>query len=245
MIMKLAAHTVGYQPYSTPITAIIVDDHPLAADGLKSYLETDVNITVAAICHTAADALDAIDEIQPDIVLLDVILDGSRINGIELAKYLRKDYPSSHLKILIVSAYPHPQYVFGAIDAQVNGYIIKTSSAFEIIDSVYATLRGASIWDPQVQTVLKSYYIGSRDEYSSQHPQDILAAYHRLTLREKEICHFICNNSDCENKEIARELCISVGTVKTHKTNIFRKLNLKDWKELRVWYLSNQDMFDA
>lgn len=243
MNMEMTASFANFRPYSKPITAIIVDDHPVAADGLKSYLETDENIDVAAICHTAGAALDAIDMIHPDIVLLDVVLDGSQMDGLEVAKQLRQFYSSSQLKILIVSAYSRPQFVFGAIDAQVNGYIVKTSSDLEIIDSIYATLRGASIWDPAVQDVLKSYYRGSRNDHKHYLPQDIITTYNRLTPREKEIFDLICSNSDCENKDIAAELHISVGTVKTHIINMLRKLSLNDRKELRVWYLTHQDQF--
>lgn len=237
--------TTGAPLYLNPIVAIIVDDHPLAADGLKSYLETDPNIQVAAICHNATDALDAIYEIEPDIVLLDMRLDGSRMDGVTLAQHLRQDYSSSRMKILVISAYPNPQYVFGALNAQVNGYLIKTSSSIEIIESIYAVMRGVGIWDSSVQLVLKGYYQGSRGDAGSLRAQDILEAYHSLTKREKHILILISENLDYENDDLAEELYIAPGTVKTHITNILKKLSLKDKKELRVWYLVNQEQIKS
>ncbi len=220
------------------IVAIIVDDHPISADGIKSYLETTDDIHVAAICHTAAGALDAIEEIQPDIVLLDIRLDGSRIDGIGVARQLRSKYTHQQMKILIVSAYVSTQYAFGAVEADVDGYIIKSSKDTEIIEAVYAVMCGVGVWDKKVQKVLKGAYSENELAYDPRE-QEILTAYHSLTPREKEVLKLIAANYS--NTTIAARLVIVPGTVKLHVNSILRKLALKDRKQIQIWYRLNRD----
>ena len=222
-----------------PIVAIIVDDHPVSADGIKGYLETTEDIHVAAVCYTAVEALESVDAIQPDIVLLDVRLDGSRVDGIVVARLLRQKYTRQQLKILIISAYDSPQYVFGAHEADVDGYIIKSSSETEIIKAVYAAMCGIGVWDRNVRKVLNGYNEVDDMDYDV-HVHEILRAYHSLTRREKEVLELIAGN--CSNAIIATKLFIVPGTVKAHINSILRKLALKDKKQIQVWYRLNRDI---
>lgn len=223
-----------------PIVAIVVDDHPISADGMKSYLETTEDIRVAAICYTDAEALDRVDDIHPDIVLLDVRLDGSRMNGIDVAQQLRLKYTHQQLKILIISAYASPQYVFGALEADVDGYIIKSSKDTEIIEAVYAVMCGVGVWDRKVQTILNGYYTENELAHDPRE-YEILNTYHSLTQREKEVLRLIAAN--CSNATIAARLVIVPGTVKQHVNNILRKLALKDRKQIQIWYRVNRSLF--
>ncbi|MBK8989883.1 MAG: response regulator transcription factor [Chloroflexi bacterium] len=221
-----------------PIVVVIVDDHPIAADGLKSYLETTSDIRVAAICHTAVDALEVVAAIQPDVVLLDVRLDGSRINGLEVAQQLRRKFTHQQLKILLVSAYCSAQYVFDAVAADVDGYILKSSKDAEIIEAVYAVMQGIGVWDRNVKKVLNGYN-SIHDIEHDAHVRDALNSYHSLTPREKEVLALIAANY--QNDAIAANLYIVSGTVKQHVNSILRKLALKDRRQLQVWYRLNRD----
>lgn len=226
------------EPDGRPIVVVIVDDHPLAADGLKSYLETTSDIHVAAICHTAVDALESVVAIQPDVVLLDVRLDGSRINGLEVAQQLRRRFDHQQLKILLVSAYCSAQYVFDAMATDVDGYILKSSKDTEIIEAVYAVMQGISVWDRNVKKVLNGYN-SIHDIDHDVRVRDALNSYHSLTPREKGVFALIVANH--QNDAIAASLCIVPGTVKQHVNNILRKLALKDRRQLQVWYRLNKD----
>lgn len=234
------AHPSKYRSYSVPIIAVIVDDHPISADGMKSYLETDENIQVADICYDGEEALASIETYQPDIVIIDLELDGSRINGIDVAKQLRRCHPS--LKLLVVSAYSNPERVLGAVGAGVDGYLIKTSFFEEILRTVYDVMGGMSIWDPRVRKVIQLYIGNNMEDFNrfAQEQNDAMPV--SLTEREKDVIRLIALGYS--NQEIAHELVIAEGTVKTHVSNMLEKLSLKDRNQASVWFHLNRHNFD-
>lgn len=234
------AHPSKYRSYNMPIVAVIVDDHPVSADGMKSYLETDDNIQVVDICYDGEEALTSIEIHQPDIAIIDLELDGSRINGIEVAKQLRRCY--STLKLLVVSAYSDPERVLGAVGAGVDGYLIKTSSFEEILRTVYDLMEGMSIWDPRVRNVIQLYIGNNLEDFSRFAQAQYDAVPVNLTEREKEVLKLIALNYT--NQEIAQDLVITEGTVKTHVSKIFEKLSVKDRNKAGVWYHLNRHSYE-
>ena len=226
--------------YAHPIVALIVDDHPVSADGMRSYLETADDIQVAHISYDGEDALEDIAHYQPDIVIIDLELEGSRINGIEVARHLRRCYAT--LKLLVVSAYLDPQRVLGAVGAGVDGYLIKTSSHEEIIRTVYDVMAGVKIWDPRAYEVIQLYIGNDMEEFARFAQGQYETSPVMLTSREIDVLKLIANGYS--NQEIAHELVISQGTVKTHVSNILDKISLNDREQARVWYHINRHHYE-
>ncbi len=224
----------------TPITTLIVDDHPAAADGLRSYLETDENIQVVAICHYGGEAIDAAARFNPHIAIVDLELDGSRIDGIEVARRLRRHYPD--IKLLVISAYSDPQHVLGAVSAGVDGYLRKTSTHIEITQAVHAVMRGASIWDPQAHRIIQLYIGKDTENFASFAQTQYQTSPVPLTRREWETLRLLAAGHS--NQSIANELVIAIGTVKTHVSNIYEKIRVDDRGQARVWYHINRHHYE-
>lgn len=210
-----------------PIRVLIVEDHPIAADGLANYLATADDLQVMDICTRGEEVEDAVLQMQPNIILLDLELDGSQISGLEVAQIVRRCAPAT--KILVVSAYADEHHVFAAMRAGVNGYLLKTNGRVEMIDAIRTVVGGKQIFDDRVMTILNSFF--------SQVTVETETAV-SLTDREWDVLSLIAQNK--QNDEIAAALTIALGTVKTHVSNILRKLNLSNRQEAQVWYQLNK-----
>ncbi len=240
MESKTYPHLIKNQTIMAPIVALIVDDHPISADGMRSYLETTQDIQVADICYDGEHALEAVALHHPDIVIVDLQLDGSRIDGIEVARQLRHSYPS--LKLLVVSAYADPQFVLGAVSAGVDGYLIKTSSNEEIIQAIYDVMRGVKIWDPRAHKVIRLYIGDNIDKFTRFAQNHFETTPENLTKREVDVLKLVA--AGYSNQEISHNLVITEGTVKTHVSHILEKLNLEDRGQARVWYYINRHHYE-
>lgn len=205
------------------IAILIVDDHPVSSEGVTNYLETDPLIKVVSTWQRGEDAIEAISHSMPDLVIVDLELTGSQINGVEMIRILRRRYP--HLRLLALSAYSDQNRVLGAVEAGVNGYLLKTSSRVELINAVHTLINGQTLFDPNVIKVLQLYTRSGMREIVDPEP---------LTEREWEVLD--CLAKEYSNREIAAHLTIAPSTVKTHVKNIFSKLNLSNREQARVWY---------
>lgn len=239
MEARFYEYPTEYRTLTAPIVALIVDDHPVVADGLRHYLETSPDIQVAAICYDGETALQIAAEYHPDIVIVDLELDGSRINGIEVARQLRERYQT--LKLLVVSAYTDPQRVLSAIGSGVDGYLVKTSYRPEIIQAVYSVMNGTGVWDPQVLKIIRLYLGDKVEDFTRFAQEHYQSSRVTLTDREWELLELIALGHS--NRDIASELYIAEGTVRTHVTNILGKLGLKDREQARVWYYINRHLY--
>ncbi|MEZ4646098.1 MAG: response regulator transcription factor [Chloroflexota bacterium] len=207
---------------TTQINILIVDDHPIAADGLISYLETADDIVVRNTCTRGEEVNAAITEYQPDVVLLDLELDGSQISGLEVAEMIQQLSPQT--KILVISAFADQRHVLDALNIGVDGYVLKTSARLDLIEAVRRVAAGHNIFDPRVTKILQMFI--NKPESPVSHDENNDAD---LTSREWDVLTLIANN--LSNEEIANELTVAVGTVKTHVSNILRKLSLKNRQE--------------
>ncbi|MCA9962439.1 MAG: response regulator transcription factor, partial [Anaerolineales bacterium] len=216
---------------TTQINILIVDDHPIAADGLISYLETADDIVVRNTCTRGEEVNAAITEYQPDVVLLDLELDGSQISGLEVAEMIQQLSPQT--KILVISAFADQRHVLDALNIGVDGYVLKTSARLDLIEAVRRVAAGHNIFDPRVTKILQMFI--NKPESPVSHDENNDAD---LTSREWDVLTLIANN--LSNEEIANELTVAVGTVKTHVSNILRKLSLKNRQEAQVWFHLNQ-----
>ena len=189
-------------PY--PIRVALVDDHSLVRDGIKALLAVMAPLEVVGEAENGADAIEMVGRCQPDLLLVDISL--KDMNGLELTRVLRSQYPS--LKVLMLSMYDNNEYVSESVRAGASGYVLKNSPSREIIAAIEAIASGGTF-------------------YSAEIAQRLIAdksTDNELTPRESQVLYKMAQGLN--NKEMARELDISVRTVETHRLSIRRKLNI-------------------
>ncbi|MCQ4234399.1 response regulator transcription factor [Pseudomonas stutzeri] len=202
----------------TPIRIALVDDHTLVRDGIRALLAVMPQIEVVGEADSGAAALELLEQVQPDLLLLDIGLKDT--NGLELTRRLCQLYP--RLQVLMLSMYDNLEYVRSSIHAGARGYVLKDSSAREIIAAIEAVAAGGTFYSAEITRRL------------AEQRQD--AAAHNLTPREEQILQMLARGLD--SKAMARELAISVRTVETHRLSIRRKLNIDGTAALIKYALS-------
>ncbi|UCH86157.1 MAG: response regulator transcription factor [Dehalococcoidia bacterium] len=196
------------------ITVVLADDHPVLREGMRNLLEQQRDITVVGEAGNGHEAVAAVRALQPDIVLMDVVM--PRLNGIEATKQIKKTNPTT--AVLILSAYDDDRYVLGLLDAGAAGYLLKNATGQEVIQAIRSVHAGEAVLHPAVAARL----LARAGRISPRHaPVD---SEEPLTGRELEVLQLAAKGHS--NKEIAKELVLSVPTVKAHLVNIFNKLGV-------------------
>jgi DNA-binding NarL/FixJ family response regulator len=199
------------------VQILLVDDHPLVRDGLRSRLESVPHFLVVAEADSAEQALGHAATLHIDLVLMDINLNG--MNGIELTDRFHELYPE--MAVLMLSMHDKTEYVMQSLQAGARGYVLKDAPATEIIDAIDTVMSG------------KVYY----SEALSRKLEHSASSAQLLTPREKEILKRIATGKS--NKHIARDLDLSFRTVETHRSNIKRKLGIEYQADLIRLALEN------
>ena len=189
------------------IDILIVDDHRIVIDGLRSLLEDDLTFNIVATTIDSTEVLTLMSATHVDVLLTDVMM--PKMTGQELAKQVRKKYPD--VKILALSMSGQGDVVDAMInDADINGYVLKNISKAELTKAITKIAGGGIYFSDEVLSELeKTSHIKKQNDEA------------QLTARELEIIRLI--EKEMSNKEIAETLFISERTVETHRKNIFRK----------------------
>lgn len=196
------------------IQVLLVDDHQVVRRGIREFLEEAGGIAVVGEAENGAEALQMACEQHPDVVVLDIKMPDQ--SGIEVAKRLRES--GSTVGILILTAYDDDPYVQAALDVGVNGYVMKSADADEVINAVRAVYEGQNVFN---QTLLQK---AQQKSVSSD------ALVEPLTARELEVLKLAAHG--LTNKAIAYQLSISDRTVQGHLANIYSKLNVSGRTEM-------------
>lgn len=194
----------------SPIRLFLVDDHPLVRDGLRARLAAVAEIEVVGEAGNSHEALAQLESLQPDIALMDVGM--KDMNGIELAALLMARQPA--LRVVMLSMYDDPEYVQHALQVGARGYVLKESPASEIVTAIHVAAAGGTFLSPAVSQRLFRH-------------QDLRLM---LTPRENEILAAL--GRGLSNKQIARDLEVSVRTIEAHRQHIKRRLNIEGQAEL-------------
>ncbi|MFD2042757.1 response regulator [Ornithinibacillus salinisoli] len=205
------------------IRVIVVDDHDIVRKGIISYLQTDENIDVVGQASSGMEGAKLIIQEKPDVVLMDLMMENG--TGIDATKLVMKDYPTC--KIIILTSYYDDEQVFPALEAGAFSYILKTSSASEIVTAIKKAAQGENVIEPKVATKMMSSF---RTEQKKAHDE--------LTEREFEV--LLCIGNGMTNQEISEKLFIGIKTVKTHVSNILSKLEVHDRTQAAVYVHRNQ-----
>jgi len=200
-----------------PVRIVLVDDHEMVIEGLKAMLASfSGRVQVVGQAVGAERALSVVDELQPDIVLTDVRMQGS--SGLDLCQELRQRDPQR--KVVMLSVYDDEQYLFQALRVGASGYLLKSISSDDLVRQLEFVHSGETAIDPgmaarAVDTAARM----QRDEFWP-------GARQGLTQRESEILSFVV--SGLSNRAIATKLVIGDETVKSHLRSVYRKLGVSD-----------------
>jgi two-component system, NarL family, nitrate/nitrite response regulator NarL len=189
---------------------LLVDDHPLVREGLRARLSGVAGIEVVGEAGDAEQAFEQVEQLRPDLVLMDVGM--KQVNGIELTARLRERHPT--LRVLMLSMYDNPEYVHRALAAGARGYVLKEAPSEEIVAAILAVAQGRN-------------FLGSGLAATAGRPDESRPL---LSARETEILR--CLADGLASRQIAQTLGMSVRTVETHRHNIRRKLDLAGQAEL-------------
>lgn len=187
------------------IRVLVVDDHALHRDGTRHILEDYEDLEVVGDAETGEAALALVNQLQPDVVLLDIRLPG--MNGIETARRISEHHPD--VRVLMVSAYDDDEYVRGAFEAGAVGYLSKTAPGRELVEAVRAVAAGATVLQ---QTLMQPLLTRNVDRSR------------RLTDRELAVLQLLAEG--LHNKQVARRLGISARTVERHCDSVYGKLGV-------------------
>jgi DNA-binding NarL/FixJ family response regulator len=212
---------------------LIVDDHPLFREGLKSIIAGDRCFEVGGEAGTAQNGFAMARQIKPDVVLVDISLPDE--SGMQLTRRIRKALPDT--RVMIVSMHSKIDYIVEAFQAGATGYVVKDSAAGRLIQGLHVVTQGeyfldSSISHEVVERLMKSPVREARVSDSG---------YGRLTPREQEIMRFLAEG--ISKADIADRLCISVKTVENHRSNIMKKLDLHNTMDL-VRYAAKLGLID-
>jgi len=196
--------------------------------GLRALLSTEEDIEVIAEAETGREAVDLARQLQPNIVLMDIVMPS--LNGLEAARQICKQVPAT--KVLILSSYSDEEYVQRLNEIGARGYLIKQSAADDLLRAIREVQKGKKAFSPSIASRFQD--VLNRPS-QSEHGNDMNQA-NRLTPREAEALQLIAEGKT--NKEIAAELGISAKTVEKHRQQVMNKLRIHDVAGLTRYALS-------
>lgn len=198
------------------IRVMLIDDHEMVRLGLKSYLNLQPDVEVVAEAGDGEEGLTKALEVKPDVVVMDLVM--PKMTGVEATLALLKEWPQA--QIVILTSYLDNEKIYPVLEAGARGYMLKTSSADEILSAIRKVARGEYAIETEVEKKL---------EHHKRYPD----LHEDLTAREREILTLLAKGYD--NQRIADESFISLKTVKTHVSNILSKLAVSDRTQAVVY----------
>lgn len=205
-----------------PIRIVIADDHALLRQGIKNVLSLEPDFDVIGEAADGAEAIYKVDNLKPDILLLDVNM--PRLNGLEVTKQLKQ--ASAPVKVIILTMHDDESYVLEVIKSGAVGYLLKDIEPGMLVKAIRIVFAGQSFIYPTLAQRLFGE-LSRQEEKRLEVPQMLeRRKEERLTYREVEVLQLI--GQGMSNQEIAKKLYLSEKTVKNHLTNIFRKINVVD-----------------
>ena len=198
------------------IDVLVVDDHALMRAGLRGLIAGAEDMRVVGMAADGTQALAAIAETEPDVVLMDLSMPG--MDGVTATRRISEAHRD--VAVLVLTSYSDQQRVLEAMDAGAIGYVLKDTDPVHLLAAIRSAARGDSPLDPRVaRTIL--------------HTRRAAAPAGELTEREEEVLALV--GQGMANKQIARALGIREGTVKAHLTSVFQRIGVRDRTSAALW----------
>lgn len=195
-------------PTQQPVKILVVDDHFVVREGLRSLIRREAGMIVIAEASNGAEGADMHERLQPHVTIMDLRM--PVLGGVEAIRMIRMHTPDA--KILVLTSFEGDEDIHAAFDAGASGYLLKHSSGDQVVPAIHALMRGETWIPPEVESHLAARQRGEI-----------------LSVREREIVRHLALGE--ANKEIAAAIGISEQTVKTHVKNILGKLQVRDRTE--------------
>lgn len=209
------------------IKIMIVDDHNLIINGIKSLLSHINNFEIIGEANDGQQAIDLALEIKPDVIIMDISM--PVLSGIEATKAILDKLPET--KVIALTQHENSEYVNQILNAGGSGYLLKNSKKEEFVNAINSVCEGRKYFSKNISDLLLNDLLKNKST-KPKIDKEIL-----LTRREKEIIQKIVN--ELNNNQIAEELNISLRTVETHRRNIMQKLSIKNVVSLIKYAVSN------
>jgi DNA-binding NarL/FixJ family response regulator len=201
------------------IQVLLVDDHTILRQGLKRLLEAEPGVTVVGEAKDGREAVEKARALNPDVILMDLAMPA--LNGLDATRRILKARPDA--RVLVLSMYIDDDYVNQALEAGVQGYLMKDAAALDLVKAVRAVAAGDTYFTHQIPATIVERYRAAREGNGRKGPVE-------LTHREREVMKLLAEGHTV--KEVAEMLSLSQKTVDTHKTNLMKKLDIHNRVEL-------------
>jgi DNA-binding NarL/FixJ family response regulator len=209
-----------------PYRIVLADEHLLFRQGMKRIINAMPEMRVVGEASEGQEAIELVRKLLPDLAILDISM--PKLSGIEACREIRRLFPD--VKILVLTMHKDREYLYQAISAGAQGYLLKEDSDEELFAAI-GTIRKGAIYVTKALAGVVSTDISALFRGGERHlPRS-------LTAREREVLKFICEGKS--NSEVAEVLRISVRTVETHRANMMNKLDLKNTAELVRYAVQN------
>ena len=201
------------------IRVLIVDDQTIVRAGFAALLAAQPDIDVVGECGDGQEAVRLAEAHRPDVVLMDIRM--PKMDGIDATRRILADPANGATRVLVLTTFDVDEYVYEALSAGASGFLLKDSTADDLVAAVRVVARGDALLAPQVTGRLIREFARQRPDRLKPDP-----ALSTLTARETEVLQLIAGG--LSNAEIAARLVVSEHTVKTHVARVFTKLGLRD-----------------
>ena len=197
------------------VRVLIADDHPLFREGMRGRLDRVADIAVVGEAASGEEAVELAHKLEPHVILMDIKMPG--LNGIEATREILRASPQ--IGVLVLTMFEDDDSVFAAMRAGAKGYLLKDSGGEGVVHAIRAVASGEAVFGPGVAERIIGFFSAPR----SAAPQ---RAFPELTEREEEVLSLVAQGKS--NQEIARQLFVSLKTVRNHVSNILLKLQVAD-----------------
>jgi DNA-binding NarL/FixJ family response regulator len=207
------------------ISVVIADDQGLVRAGFRALLDAQSDITVVGEAADGDEALRLALELRPDVMLMDIRMPG--VDGLVATRRIAEDERLADVKVIILTTFDLDEYVFEAIRAGANGFLVKDTEPVELLRAVRAVMAGDALLSPRVtRRLIEEFANRAKDPVG-------LPDVSTLTDREREVVVLVAGGLN--NEEIARRLIMSAATAKTHVSRAMIKLGARDRAQLVVY----------
>ena len=197
------------------VRVLIAEDHPLFREGMRGRLDRVADVAVVGEAASGDEAVELAHKLEPDVILMDIKMPG--LNGIEATREIQQANPL--IGVLVLTMFEDDDSVFAAMRAGAKGYLLKDSGGEGVVHAIRAVASGEAVFGPGVAERIMGFFSAPR----AAAPQ---RAFPELTEREEEVLSLVAQGKG--NREIARQLFVSLKTVRNHVSNILLKLQVAD-----------------
>jgi DNA-binding NarL/FixJ family response regulator len=216
----------------TPATVVLADDHQVVREGLRLLLEAQPDLSVIGEASDGLQAADLVNGLKPDVLVVDLIMPG--LGGLDVAREVKRRSPKT--RIVILSMHSSDSFVLQALKNGASAYVLKDSSAAELVQAIHTVLAGRRYLSPPLSQK-------AIDDYVRRAKGTEAGLYETLTTREREVLHLAAEGLG--NPAIGRRLGISPRTAETHRAHLMEKLGLRSTAALVLYAVQRGLVLDT